>query len=222
MNIDQAAKEVLIKGDLGIGDEYGRILTIIDFGNVDYWFDEDRQDSDNNPLAEDQKLVIDLDKLKSFCSLFSDHIRFYYGHNTSKVSFISAAKYAFGKNMVFTKPIQKVRHNITLEELPSNTREILSDKEGSYILLPKCNFDVEISVDVIKLMDEYDTLALFSSDSDFVSLNRFVRNKSNGKKVILFKAGHIIGDLRKNTDKVINAQNIKRSITIIKQQKPGV
>ena len=77
MNIDQAAKEVLIKGDLGIGDEYGRILTIIDFGNVDYWFDEDRQDSDNNPLAEDQKLVIDLDKLKSFCSLFSDHIRFY-------------------------------------------------------------------------------------------------------------------------------------------------
>ena len=87
--------------------------------------------------------------------------------------------------------------------------------------LPKCNFDVEISVDAIRLLDKYDTLALFSGDSDFVSLIRFLKKK--GKKVILFKAGFITSDLREVSNKVINAQSIKKHIAeVVKKQKPGL
>lgn len=217
-------KREYIKTELGINESYGRILVIIDFGNVDYWFAEDRQDADNKALAVDEKLVISLDKLKGFLSLFSDNIRFYYGHDQEKdgsLRFISAIRHIFGKSRVFTKPIQKIRHYLTSGETISNTRATHTDIDGSYVYLPKCNFDVEISVDAIRLMKDYDTLVLLSSDADFVSLLRFLRKEKNDKKIILIKAGNIIKDLRESCDKLINAQSIKNQIAEIKKQKPG-
>ena len=76
-----------------------------------------------------------------------------------------------------------------------------------------------MAVDTIRLKKENDTLALFSGDADFVSLCRYLRK--NGKKVILFKGGNITSDLRKATDRVVNAQNIKRHIVKLKKRKPG-
>ena len=130
-----------------------------------------------------------------------------------------AAKNIFGKSRVFTKPIQKVRHHLKADEIPTNTRTTFADATGIYIQLPKCNFDVEIAVDTIRLKEQYDTLALFSSDADFLSLARYLRK--NDRKVILFKGGHITSDLRRETDKIVNAQNIKRHIVQIKKRKPG-
>ena len=214
-------KQYVVGEELGIDASYGRILTIIDFGNVDYWFEEDRQDAENTMLADDEKLAIDLQKLKTFTALLSDDARFYYGHDPQNDSlrFIAAARHIFGGNRVFTKPIQKVRHHLSADELATNTRATLTDREGTYIHIPKCNFDVEITVDAIRLLDRYDTLALFSSDADFVSLARYLRKR--GKKVILFKGGHITSDLRHATDRVVNAQNIKRHIVTLKKRKPG-
>lgn len=221
VDLAELKKEYLIAQELGIDSSYGRILTIVDFGNVDYWFEDDRQDADNTALPGDEKLVVDLQKLKDFAMLFSDHVRFYYGHDPQNDSlrFIVAAKHIFGKNRVFTKPIQKVRHHLRADEILVNTRATFSDSEGIYIQLPKCNFDVEMTVDAIRLTEHYDTLALFSSDADFVSLARYLRK--NGKKVILFKGGHITSDLRRESDKVVNAQNIKRHIVQLKKRKPG-
>jgi uncharacterized LabA/DUF88 family protein len=83
-------------------------------------------------------------------------------------------------------------------------------KRGS-LYIPKCNFDVEISVDAIKLIEYYDTLCLFSGDADFVHLARFLKGK-----------GNIIHQLMEVCDLVINAQEIKKHITTIKKQKPGI
>jgi uncharacterized LabA/DUF88 family protein len=92
---------------------------------------------------------------------------------------------------------------------------------GVFVHLPKCNFDVEISVDAIRLLATYDTLALFSGDADFVSLIRFLRK--HNKKIIPFKAGYITSALRSAPTKVINAEQIKRHIVeVVKKQKPGV
>ena len=90
------------------------------------------------------------------------------------------------------------------------------DNEGEFIYLPKCNFDVEICIDAIRLMSKYDTFCLFSSDADFVSLIRFIKN--NRKKVILIKGGHVQYSLKANSDKVINAQDIKEYIAGTKQK----
>ena len=221
MELADFKKKYITETELGIHASYGKILSIIDFGNVNYWFDEDRQDADK-ALADDEKFRINLKGLSEFTALFSHQIRFYYGHdpqNKESLRFIAAARHAFGKK-VFTKPIQKIRHHLSSEEIQSNKRVTFLDEDGMYVQLPKCNFDVEMSVDAIRLLDEYDTLALFSGDSDFVSLIRFL--KKRGKQVILFKGGYITKELRESVGKVINAQSIKKHIAeVVKKQKPG-
>lgn len=217
----ESFKKQFIRDELGITNEYGRIFTFVDFGNVNNWFAEDRQNADFQTLGSDEKLEINITGLKDFSYYFSTSARFYYGHdpaNQGSMGFLRKTRDVFGKSKVFTKPLQKVRHHLKEEEKETNTRSLFHDNDGDYILLPKCNFDVEISVDAIKLSEHYDTFCLFSGDADFVYLNSYLRNK--GKKIILIKGGHITDNLRKSADKVINAQNIKKHITQIKQ-KPG-
>lgn len=54
----------------------------------------------------------------------------------------------------------------------------------------KANFDVEIAVDATKHIPHYDTLILFSGDSDFDYLVKELR--SIGKKVIVFSTKNYI------------------------------
>lgn len=209
-----------LKQKLGISEErFGKIFIFIDFANVDKWFADDIRDWDNNILTKDKKLSIDLEKIFSFARCFSGHIRFYYGHdpqNRNSIKFLGKTKYVFGGNMVFTKPIQQIKHYLKAEEKTITTRQIQCDREGEFIYLPKCNFDVEICVDAIRLMNRYDTFCLFSSDADFVSLITFLKN--NRKKVILIKGGYIQHSLKANCDLVINAQEIKADIARLKQK----
>ena len=90
------------------------------------------------------------------------------------------------------------------------------DENGYFIYIPKCNFDVEICVDAIRLVKNYDTFCLFSSDADFVRLIYFL--KKQNKKVILIKVGYIQHDLRDSVDLIISAQHIKSLITFKKQK----
>ena len=215
----QEFKKQYVQQELGISESFGKIHVFIDFGNVNHWFEEDRQNHDNNLLKDNEKLVINLRKLKEFVDLFSPDSRFYYGHdrqNIKSIGFIRVARDIFGKHRVFTKQIQKIRHYLTNEELTSNTRNIHEDREGKFILIPKCNFDVEVTIDAIRHSDKYNTFCLLSSDADFIHLARFLKTKD--KKVILVKGGYIVSQLRKEADLVINAQNIKKHITDIKQR----
>ena len=69
-------KKKYVRDELCISTDYGRILTFVDFGNVNYWFENDRQDANNRELHTDEKLAIDLAKLKEFIDLFSVDARF--------------------------------------------------------------------------------------------------------------------------------------------------
>jgi uncharacterized LabA/DUF88 family protein len=219
----QEFKKQYVKHELGIAESFGKILSFVDFGNVNYWFEEDRQTDENVALKDGEKLVIDILKLKEFLKLFSNDARFYYGHdpmNEKSIWFIQKAEEIFTKIRVFSKPIQKIRHYLETDgEKNLNTRVIRHDDQGDFVYIPKCNFDVEISVDAIKTIEHYDTVCLLSSDADFLHLLRFLKKK--GKKVILIKGGHVIHNLKKVADLVINAQDVKKHITTIKQ-KPGI
>ena len=212
-----------IRDALGISaEQFPRILTFIDFANVDHWFDYDQYDLDGKALLSDQRIAIDLQKLKEFLDCFSVDVRFYYGHNPSNsgsMAFNRVAKYIFGKHRVFTKRIQQVRHDLTPADSVSNTRLIHSDDKGNFVLIPKCNFDVEISVDALRLDNMYDTICLLSSDADFAALIRYLKKQK--KKIILIKGGRIDGSLGKLLDLKIDASQIKSYVVQIKQ-KPGI
>lgn len=214
-------KNEFVREQLGINNSYGRVLSFIDFANVNNWFEDDRQDHKDKQLASDEKLGIELKKLYDFAKVFSQDVRFYYGHdpsNRKSLSFLYATRKVFGKPRTFTKEIQKVRHYLHAEKDSQTSRTILNDKNGSFVFLPKCNFDVEIAVDAVKLLDTYDTFCIFSGDADFAYLHTLLREK--GKKVILIKGGHITSTLKKSAHLVINAQKIKQYISEVKQ-KPG-
>lgn len=212
MDLDTFKKQ-FIREELGLGEDYGRIFTFIDFGNVNNWFESDTQDWENKPLKENQGIEIDVHKLKEFADIFSVRTRAYYGHdphNAGSQKFTYVMRKAFGKREFVTKRLQRIKHYIGDGE-KQESLFVRYDKEcQQYIEIRKSNFDVEVAVDATKMLPHYDTCCLFSGDADFAYLNQHLRSK--GKKVILIKAGYITEELRDSADLVLNAQRVKKYI----------
>lgn len=207
--------------NLGIEkEEFQRIYTFVDFGNINYWYEKDRKNFDGALLPKNQRLIVGIEKLSSFVNLFSDQKRFYYGLDKRDKSTWHITKLADRYNFkVNKKPIQWVKHYLDIEK-DKNIKlnhKIKKDGGGIFIEIPKCNFDVEITIDAIRLINHYDTFALFSGDSDFSMLLRFLRSK--GKKIILFYAGRISYSIKNHANLLVNAQKIKGSICILKEIK---
>lgn len=204
-----------IRAKLGINKDFKKIYSFIDFGNINYWFEKDIKDCDDNVLLPEEKMVIDLEKLANFSKYFSEKSFYYYGvypENPKSVGFISAARNFFDK--ANSKPIQKIKHYLGDGEVENNTRTVNCDKIGNFVYIPKCNFDVEIAVDAIRLSDYYDTFCIFSGDADFVRLIKYLKEKK--KKIIIIKGGFIQYDLAREADLIINAQDIKSEIAVKK------
>jgi uncharacterized LabA/DUF88 family protein len=207
--------------NLGINKEkFGRIFSFVDFGNVNYWYEKDQYDCEGNILKSNQKLVVEINKLAIFLDLFSGQKRFYYGwHKRIKRSWhiiISAEENGFIK---ITKPIQFIRHYLSDLELDNIKNNFIKrDDTGKFIEIPKSNFDVEISVDSIRLLDKYNTFCLLSGDSDFARLAGFLKRKQ--KKIIVIASGQVFHTLKNTADLYINAQKIKADITVVKETSP--
>lgn len=215
-------KKQFIKDEIGITKDYGRIFSFIDFSNVNRWFERDNQDWNNTLIKEDERITIDIDKLKAFSDIFSLKTKLYYGEDSRKaksLSFTNALRIIFDCKNVVTKDLQRINHYLYDKEESKFRKYSKIDVDGKeYIEIRKCNFDVEISVDAIKMIEHYDTFCLFSGDADFTYLNNFLIKK--GKKVIIVKAGYITSKLKDSADLIINAQNIKKNIAKIEKQKP--
>jgi len=75
----------------------------------------------------------------------------------------------------------------------------------------KANFDVEIAVDVLEMINKFDTLVLFSGDSDFDYLVRKLRAK--GKKVLVISTKHHISkELIESGNKYIDIKKLRNLI----------
>jgi len=77
--------------------------------------------------------------------------------------------------------------------------------------LRKANFDVEIAIDVIEMIDKFDTLVLFSGDSDFNYLIRTLKKK--GKRTIVISTRfHIAKELIESSNKYIDIKKLRKFI----------
>jgi len=77
--------------------------------------------------------------------------------------------------------------------------------------LRKANFDVEIAVDVMEMIEKFETLVLFSGDSDFHYLIRKLRGK--GKRVIVISTKyHVSRELVESGNKYIDLKHLKKLI----------
>lgn len=79
----------------------------------------------------------------------------------------------------------------------------------------KANFDVEIAVDAMEMADSFDTLVLFSGDSDFDYLLKKLRGK-NKNIIVISTKHHISKELIESGDKYIDLKKLK---SLIKREK---
>lgn len=208
--------------DLGIDKSlFGKIYTFVDFGNVNRWFNKDVWGWDDYKLVDDEKLIIDIEKMACFIELFSEKKFFYYGFNKSDEASLHMTVTARRNRFTArTKPIQWIKHYLSSEEISIYENPLLAemvkiDQEGSYIRIPKCNFDVEMCLDIVRLKDKYDTACVFTSDNDFSPLFEYLIK--SGKKVILIYSNPVRETLLAKASLKISAQDVKSSICGIKK-----
>lgn len=78
-------------------------------------------------------------------------------------------------------------------------------------LVEKGNMDVEMTIDAVHFVQKYDTAILFTGDSDFLGLVRFIRARD--KKAYVFSTrGNISSELRTGADGYIDILSLDSDI----------
>jgi uncharacterized LabA/DUF88 family protein len=151
-----------------------RTIVIIDYGNVEKW---------KHSLGWDVSIRHIAQLIRSFSYGNQSLRRFYYGAD-------------YGKNERGTALIPWSKS--VLETARNNRFEVIS-KRVKYIHEPhnlsgfskKCDLDVEMTIDLIKMRDSYDTIILFSGDGDLMCAAKYLKDEY-GKNCYTFGArGHV-------------------------------
>lgn len=96
--------------------------------------------------------------------------------------------------------------------------KLIKDKNKGH--LRKANFDVEIAIEVMKQIQTFDTLILFSGDSDFDYLLKEV--KAQGKETIVVSMKyHVSRELVNRADKYVDLRKIKRLLERKPKESPS-
>lgn len=97
----------------------------------------------------------------------------------------------------------------------------LRTKPVKYIKTPKGtilkgNLDIELAFDAITMKDKFDTCVLFSGDSDFETIIKYLR-KHKKKVIVLSTKKHVAIELIRNCDKYVNLKKLKNLINRAKK-----
>ncbi|MDD5731677.1 MAG: NYN domain-containing protein [Patescibacteria group bacterium] len=185
--------------------DYGRIYAFVDFGNVRPWAKDFWPEENKFKLS----VEIDIAKLADVCDLAKPVRKFFYygrwaknekfeddapenaSHRGSTYRIIKADKSGFKTR---TKDIKMVPHY---------------DEDGKFVgKIPKCNFDVEITMDMILKMPKYDSVILFSGDSDFGGLLEYLKSKDK-KIVVVSTRNRVSTELQATADIIVPAETLK-------------
>ncbi len=190
--------------------EFGTIFAFVDFGNVRYWAKSFWPDDNRERLVRE----IDIEKVANAIDLMGAAEKcFYYGHyrvqrnlmpehplhaqHQDSLFRIDKAKKAGFK--VLTKPIKII-----------DTFDDAGHHKGH---IYKCNFDVEITMNMIRQLPKYDTVFLWSGDSDFQPLLAYLKRK--GKKIVTLCARDFASsEIRRVSTLFIPAERLKAQLEL--------
>ena len=197
-------------------DDFGNIYIFVDFGNVRPWA-KDFWPEENKKLYNNE---IDITKLADVCSWVKPKKKFfYYGHFKSRPDLPKEhPENIKSRNSIFR--LDKARRCGFLVK----TKEIKMiphhDEDGVFIRkAPKCNFDVEITMDLLTKINKYDTVVLFSGDSDFSGLLNYLKNRDK-KIVVVCSRARMSRELQEVANKFIPAESLKEFLLYIKNTPP--
>lgn len=186
----------------------GRVVVFIDVANLEHSVKDMFVRPDDVPenmrhlSATTLRWCVDYRKLNDFFKTICDFqgVRFYSAEFSSDSH--SKFRYFLDKGLGFkliTKPLKEYEDHTT--EHPHR----------------KANFDVEIAVDSVFLMDNFETIILFSGDCDFEYLVKFLRG--HGKISIGFsRSGHLAKELPPALSHYFDIANFRQTFLVIKQK----
>lgn len=156
-----------------------RTLVIIDFANVEKWKDS-------------TGWVIDVGKLAKFVRKFAhgsqELRRFYFGEDYGP-------KGTTRQMLPWSNLIHSLAKTNNLLIVTKRVKYIQGSPKNK-----KCDLDIEMTLDMIKLRDSYDYLIVFSGDGDMATSIRYMVEEYS-KKVLVFAARDHLGaeliDLKK-------------------------
>ncbi len=182
---------------------FGRIFAFVDFGNVRPWAKELWHEENRFKFS----VEIDIFKIKELCRLVgTKHDFFYYGFYGRKVNLPAGAIDERHRNSVFRiDKAEKSGFDVTTKEIKLIPQY---DDIGEFVgRFPKCNFDVEITMDLLKRIKEYDSIVLFSGDSDFGGLLKYLKSM-NKKVIVICTRNRMSTELEEVADKFIPAETL--------------
>ena len=152
-----------------------RTMVIVDFGNVEKW-----KESLGWRVGIRELAVL----AKHFSKGNSQLRRFYYGSD-------------FGNDQKSTVLIpwsEQILNRAKMNRFEVVTKRVkyIHDLVSSYGFVKKCDLDVEMTVDLIRMKDLYDHVVLFSGDGDLVYALRYLKD-SFSKAACVFGARNHIG-----------------------------
>ena len=166
-----------------VWQKLGRTLVIIDAANLEHSVKSLGWWVDYRKLFNFFKVHTCLVGIRHYCPSFNDE---------RQNNFFTVLKKASIK--LITKPLK-----------------VITEVDKAKGDIRKANFDVEIAIDVITLLEDYDTLILFSGDSDFNYLIKNLRHK--GKKVITVSSRyHISKELIESSNRYIDLKKLRAEI----------
>ena len=155
-----------------------RTLVIVDFANVSKW------NEGNVALGWDVGVPQLAKLIKNFAYGKQELRRFYYGEDfgpkswSTKLTKWSELMLQHAQYANFHIESKRVKYIVDNTQ-PSGYRK-------------KCDLDVEMTVDLIRLQDEYDQVILFSGDGDLVCALRYLNEEFGKKEFYVFASrGHI-------------------------------
>lgn len=107
---------------------------------------------------------------------------------------------------------------LEINEYIVRTKEIKRIRVAKGVYEWKGDFDVELTIDVMDNINEFDTAILLSGDSDFAPV--VSRMKEHNKRVVIMSAkSHISRELIQLSDKYINLKKLRDRVEL-KQKSP--
>jgi uncharacterized LabA/DUF88 family protein len=192
-------------------ESYGRIFTFVDFANVRKWA-RSFWPAENKEYL---KREIDIAKIASVI----DHIHpvrkyFYYGHY--KEFPLLSPDNTF--NLKYRQSIYRIdkARKAGFRVRTKDVKEINNfDEDGKFLgKLNKCNFDVEMTMDMVQQIENYDTIFLWSGDSDFHILLQYLKSKKK-KIIVICNRDFVSEELYANADLFIPADPLKDHLEYI-------
>ncbi len=196
-------------------EEFGRIFAFVDFSNVRYWAKSFWPDENRGHLTRE----IDIEKLAQVIEMVGTAEKFfYYGHYKARPHLPPEhpSNVPYRNSIYRIDKARKAGFTIRTKEIKTiDTYDESGKRQGQ---IHKCNFDVEITMDMIKQLPKYDTVFLWSGDSDFGPLLAYL--KSKGKKVVTVCArAFASSELQKASRPFIPADRLRDQLELVPYKK---